>query len=276
MFVNDCGCLDTAPKKECADRRAPARARAAMATSTPSRRPLTTRGAPAWFSRQPFRPAGAFVRGRLLALGGVTTACRGTSRPPGIGERSTARPPHGHDDCTASGMTALHAAPGSPAEAPEHLVELLRAFDTAMLITRPSSGALRARPMSLAEIEPDGTLWFLTSASSPKAQELSEDSRAMVTLQKATRFVALNGDMEFVTDRARIHQLWKVTDAAWFQDADDPDIVLLRFSPVDAEYWDNAGTRGLRYAFEIAKAVIQKEPMGASATVPAAHAKVAR
>ena len=129
--------------------------------------------------------------------------------------------------------------------------------------------------MSLAEVEPDGTLWFLTSSSSPKAQEVSDDSRAMVTLQKAAQFVALNGNVQTVDDRARIHELWKVTDAAWFKDADDPDIVLLRFSPFDAEYWDTAGSRGLKYAFEIAKAVVEGAPMGPGATVPAIHGKVA-
>jgi general stress protein 26 len=129
--------------------------------------------------------------------------------------------------------------------------------------------------MSVAEVEADGTLWFLTSLSSPKAQELNDDSRAMVTLQKATQFVALNGNVELVSDRAKIHELWKATDAAWFHGADDPDIVLLRFSPFDAEYWDNAGSRGLKYAFEIAKSVVKGVPMGPTATVPAAHGKVA-
>jgi general stress protein 26 len=172
-------------------------------------------------------------------------------------------------------MSALHPTLGSPAEAPEHLVELLRKFDTAMLVTRPRSGALRGRPMAVAEVEPDGTLWFLTSASSPKAQELGDDSRAMVTMQKAQQFVSLNGNMELIHDRAKIEELWKVTDAAWFSGKEDPDIVLLRFSPFDAEYWDNAGSRGLKYAFAIAKAVARGVPMGPTATVPAAHGKVA-
>ena len=41
------------------------------------------------------------------------------------------------------------------------LQELLAEFDLAMLATRTAEGQLRARPMALAEIEPDGTLWFL-------------------------------------------------------------------------------------------------------------------
>jgi hypothetical protein len=32
--------------------------------------------------------------------------------------------------------------------------------------------------------------------------------------------------------------------------------VLLRFSPIDAEYWDTSGARGLKYAFHAAKAYL--------------------
>src|SRR5690349_16507058 len=127
-------------------------------------------------------------------------------------------------------MTVLHPTQGSPAEAAQHLVELIHKFDTAMLITRPRSGALRGRPMSIAQVEDDGTLWFLTSVSSAKVQELTDDSRAMVSLQRSSQFVTLNGNVQFVHDRIKIHKLWKVTDGAWFQGKDDPDIVLLRFS----------------------------------------------
>jgi hypothetical protein len=43
--------------------------------------------------------------------------------------------------------------------------------------------------------------------------------------------------------------------------------------PSDAEYWDNAGAQGLRFAFAAAKAVVQGAPLTDRGD-PKAHAKV--
>jgi general stress protein 26 len=46
--------------------------------------------------------------------------------------------------------------------------DLIQDFNTAMLVTRSSTGELRSRPMANAEVQPDGTLWFLTQSDSAK------------------------------------------------------------------------------------------------------------
>ena len=52
----------------------------------------------------------------------------------------------------------------------DKLRELLDDFDAAMLVTRRPDGSLRSRPMAVADLDADGTLWFLTQADSGKME----------------------------------------------------------------------------------------------------------
>lgn len=172
-------------------------------------------------------------------------------------------------------MAQLHATKSSAPEAEHHWLELLHEFETATLITRSRAGRLHGRPMSIAQVEKDGTMWFITDIESPKLQEIVDDSRAMVSMQNDKQYVAVNGNVEVVRDEAKTRELWKEQYRVWFKGEDDPELVLLRFSPFDAEYWDNAGTSGLRYAFKAAKAYLEGEQIGRSVVGdPELHGKV--
>ena len=153
----------------------------------------------------------------------------------------------------------------------KHLNELLESFDTAMLLTRDGDQN-HARPMAIAEIEGANTLWFVTSNESPKAEEIRGDTRVSVTLQSERRFVALSGTSALVRDRERIDALWKDAWKVWFPEGkDDPSIALIKVTVKDAEFWDNAGGKGICYAFEAAKALISGER---PEPVPGAHGRV--
>lgn len=137
------------------------------------------------------------------------------------------------------------------------LQELLDEFDVAMLATRTADGQLRARPMALAEVEPDGTLWFLTDRHSGKIEELEQDPHVVVTMQSRAKFVSLSGTAAPVEDRARVARLWELEWQAWFPGGkDDPNLVLLRVDGHEGEYWDNSGTSGLKYLVEAGKALL--------------------
>src|SRR4051794_37814861 len=92
------------------------------------------------------------------------------------------------------------------------LRELLEDFDTAMLVTRTVDGHLRARPMVLADIQADGTLWFLTERRSGKLEEIARDSQVNVAMQSSSKFVSLSGPASPVEDRTKVDQLW---NEAW-------------------------------------------------------------
>jgi general stress protein 26 len=133
---------------------------------------------------------------------------------------------------------------------------LLEEFDVAMLATRTPEGRLRARPMALAEVEPDGTLWFLTDRRSGKVEELRQDDHVLVTMQSRAKFVSLSGTVAPTEDRQRVARLWRAEWQAWFPGGkDDPNLVLLRVDGQAGEYWDNSGTGGVKYLVEVGKAL---------------------
>ncbi len=139
----------------------------------------------------------------------------------------------------------------------QKLRELLEEFGLAMLVTRTPDGQIRGRPLALADLEPDGTLWFATHRHSGKVDELATDSHVAVTMQSRTKFVSVSGTAAPVDDRPRVARLWKPEWKAWFPGGqDDPNLVLLRVASHAGEYWDNGGTGGVKYLIEVGKALV--------------------
>lgn len=145
-------------------------------------------------------------------------------------------------------------------EESEHLYDLLRDFDTAMLITRAADGHLHARPMAIAELRADADAYFVTSIDSPKIAEIEADADVLLTFQGERQYAAVYGRANVIQDRQLIDRLWKEAWKLWFpRGKSDPSIALLRFDAERGEFWDNAGTRGVQYAFEAAKAYLRGE-----------------
>lgn len=140
----------------------------------------------------------------------------------------------------------------------KRLSTMLSLFPTAMLVTHAGDGTMRARPLSIAESQDDGAMYFSTAVDSPKVEELEADPHVNVVMQDGRRFVSLTGTATVVRDRLVIERLWRPGWKVWFPlGKDDPSLCLLRVDPTEATYWDLAGTTGIRYAFEIAKAYVK-------------------
>jgi len=137
------------------------------------------------------------------------------------------------------------------------LKELLEEFGVAMLVTHNSAGDFRARPMALADVEADGSVWFATDRNAEKVNELTGDNRAAVTMQSSTKFVSLTGTASLIDDREKVRKLWKMAWSVWFPGGkDDPNILLLKVVGKEGEYWDNSGINGLKYLIAAGKALI--------------------
>jgi general stress protein 26 len=67
----------------------------------------------------------------------------------------------------------------------EHLYDLLKGFDTAMLVTYPTGGPAHARPMAVAELRPDVDTYFVTSIDSPKIEEIEENPSVTLTFRSS-------------------------------------------------------------------------------------------
>lgn len=139
----------------------------------------------------------------------------------------------------------------------EKMHDLLKDFDTAMLVTRTPAGELRSRPMALADVDAEGTLWFLTQRGSGKMDEIARDEHVNVSMQSNRKFVSVSGTVTPVADRAKLNELWNEAWKTWFPGGkDDPNLTLLRVDGQSGEYWDNSGTSGIKYLIEAGKAYL--------------------
>lgn len=114
-----------------------------------------------------------------------------------------------------------------------------------MLTTRGPGGELHTRPMATHDMDPDGTLWFFTYADSQKALDITGDPHVGLGYAepKDNLWVSVSGTAEVVRDPAKIHQLWKAPLKVFFPDGpEDPNVALLRVTPIKGEIWDGPST----------------------------------
>lgn len=155
------------------------------------------------------------------------------------------------------------------------LHDILQDFDEAMLVTRTADGRMRSRPMALAKVEADGTLWFATDRHSGKIEEIARDSHVNVALQSTKRFVSISGTARPVEDSGKISQLWAESWKLWFPGGkDDPSLVLVEVRGESGEYWDYSGPRGIKYLIEAGKAYLRGDRPHVE-NDPKMHGKVA-
>jgi general stress protein 26 len=133
--------------------------------------------------------------------------------------------------------------PQSRADDLQKLRGLVKDIDFCMLTTVDETGHLHSRPMSSnGDIDPDGSLWFFTSASSHKVDEIAKLPKVSVSFADPDnqRYVSISGTAKLVRDRKKIDELWRPEFKMWFPNGkDDPDVALLRVSTEQAEYWDS-------------------------------------
>jgi general stress protein 26 len=140
----------------------------------------------------------------------------------------------------------------------DKLHDLLQDFDSAMLVTRTEDGQLRSRPMMLADVDADGTLWFMTGRDSGKMDEIKLDEHVNVALQTKRKFVSISGQARIINDRSKVTELWNDAWKVWFPGGkEDPTLRLLRVAGEMGEYWDNSGTSGVKYLIEAGKAYLR-------------------
>ena len=141
----------------------------------------------------------------------------------------------------------------------QKLRELVKDIDFCMLTTVDENGDLHSRPMSAnGEIEPNGDLWFFTSASSHKVSEIEKLPKVNVSFADPDNqhYVSISGTAQLVQDRNKINELWKPEFKMWFPEGkDDPDVALLRVSLEKAEYWDSPSST-IGYALNVVSSLV--------------------
>lgn len=146
----------------------------------------------------------------------------------------------------------------------EKLREMIKDIDFCMLTTIDEQGDPHSRPMSSnGDIDPNGDLWFFTSASSHKVSEVEESPKVNVSFADPDnqRYVSVTGVAHTLRDRRKIDELWRPEFKMWFpKGKDDPEIALLKVSLEKGEYWDSpSSTIGYALSF-VASLVTGKQP----------------
>lgn len=138
----------------------------------------------------------------------------------------------------------------------EHLLRLLEKFDTAMLVTRAMSGEIRSRPMAIVDREPSGDLWFITSPDA-KVDEVQANPNVNVALQGKDTYISVSGRAQVVRDQTKIDEIWEEPYKVWFPEGkDDPNIILIRVTADEGEFWDNQGSKGIKFLLDATKAYV--------------------
>ena len=137
----------------------------------------------------------------------------------------------------------IHPMAESKTESIKKLNELTEDIDFCMMTTVDENGDLHSRPMSVnGDIDPDGDLWFFTSASSHKVAEITKLPKVNVSFADPDNqhYVSISGKAQLVRDRNKIDELWRPEFKIWFPEGkDDPQVALLRVNLEKAEYWDS-------------------------------------
>ncbi len=145
-----------------------------------------------------------------------------------------------------------------PTDSQKHLYDLVKHFETAMVITHRPGGSVHARPMAVAQLEAGLDAYFATDVDSPKVAEIVADPRIAIAFQGKSEDAVIYGRAAIVRDRDLIHKLWAESWRLWFPGGkDDPRICLVRIDAEEGEYWDRSGVEGLRFLFEGTKAILQ-------------------
>ena len=126
----------------------------------------------------------------------------------------------------------------------QHIWKLMSDIGTAMVVTNSGVGdALRARPMlARAEID-DNAIYFLTDSDAPKDHEIAHNSNVCLAFSdpKGNRYVSVTGMAEVFANSAMAERVWLTADKAFWPDANDARIRVIRVTPDQGEYWEGAG-----------------------------------
>ena len=120
------------------------------------------------------------------------------------------------------------------------VARMMKDLDFCMMTTRSIDG-LRARPMSNnGEVEFDGDVWFFSSATSRKIEDINSDPTVHLSYADAENFVfiSMGGEATIVRDAEKKRQLWMKELERWLEDApESDDVVLIKVSPRKVAYW---------------------------------------
>jgi general stress protein 26 len=139
------------------------------------------------------------------------------------------------------------------------LVELIEGIKSCMFITKEKFGEnIDGRPMGIAHIEKDGTMWFFTKATSLIIDELELNSKVSIVIinESKNTYLMIHGKGESSYNKHKMEELWNPIMKTWFpQGLEDPDMMLIKVTPHEVSYWDSSASK-MVVLFNMIKSII--------------------
>ncbi len=121
------------------------------------------------------------------------------------------------------------------------IATFVRYINTCMFCTRGMNFPFHTRPMATAQVDQDGIFWFMSNRYSRKNKDILMGSSVQLIYSQPgdTHFLSVYGNASVVVDRDKLEELWTPQARNWFkQGIDDPDITLIKITPIEAHYWN--------------------------------------
>lgn len=141
----------------------------------------------------------------------------------------------------------------------EHLIEMVSDARICMFITNEKDKQhATGRPMAINQIDEEGCIWFFSKESTHKIDEIEENNLVSVAIinESKSTYLMIHGTSELVHDQQKMIELWNPLMKAWFPEGlDDPDMVMIKVTPQEANYWDSSSSQIVQL-FHIVKAIV--------------------
>lgn len=132
--------------------------------------------------------------------------------------------------------------PKSPQEVADRIWELAEKIDIGMFTTWDGEQQ-HSRPLSARVRRGEHAVYFLVDVEGDKNGQVEHFPSVSVAWADNGhyKYVVMSGEARVSNDRQKITDLWSDFDKAWWEDASDPSIRLVTFTPDNGELWDSPG-----------------------------------
>jgi general stress protein 26 len=137
--------------------------------------------------------------------------------------------------------------------------DIIERVGVCMLTTRSPHG-LRARPLEARPDRAAGLIWFVTDLRSGKEHEIeAERAVGLVFIDAGAKaYLSITARAEVLRDHKQAAAIWKSTDNVWWRGPEDPNVCVLKVTPLAAELWDGPSSKAVA-VFEFVKARLTGE-----------------
>lgn len=165
-------------------------------------------------------------------------------------------------------MTAANNETMPTGEAIDRIWELAKKIDICMFTTWNGEDQ-RSRPMSARIRRGENAIYFLTDLEGHKLSEIERFPTVSLAWSDngGHKYAVIAGEAEVSNDRAMIAELWEGFDKMWWDDANDPQIRVIKVTPNHGEVWDSPNMVMAGAKMLLAAATGNKPDMGETAKV---------